>query len=60
MTDTANSAAPSPGPRTFTSPSEALSGMVGVLRRAGPLAAVYLRGRLDPELRERVMVAVAG
>ncbi len=59
VTGTAISAAPSPGPRTFTSRSEALSGIVGVLRRAGPLAAVYLRGRLDPELRERVMVAVS-
>jgi hypothetical protein len=54
VTGTAISAAPSPEPRTFTSPSEALSGMVGVLGRAGPLAAVHLRGRLDPKLRERV------
>jgi AhpD family alkylhydroperoxidase len=46
-------------PRTFASVGEALSDIVGVLRRAGPLAAVYVRGRLDPELRERVMVAVS-
>jgi AhpD family alkylhydroperoxidase len=59
VTGTAFSAAPSPGARTFTSPSEALSGIVGVLRSARPLAAVYLRGRLDPKLRERVMVAVS-
>lgn len=49
----------SPHPRTFASPGKALSDIVGVLGRAGPLAAVYLRGRLDPELRERVMVAVS-
>jgi alkylhydroperoxidase AhpD family core domain len=46
-------------PRTFASPGEALSDIVGVLGRTGPLVAVYLRGRLDPELRERVMVAVS-
>ena len=46
-------------PRTFTSAGETLSDIVGVLGRMGPLAAVYLRGRLDPELRERVMVAVS-
>ncbi len=59
MTHIASSAAPSPEPRTFASPGEALSGIVGVLGRAGPLTAVYLRGRLDPKLRERVMVAVS-
>jgi AhpD family alkylhydroperoxidase len=53
------SAAPSPEPRTFTSSGEALRGTLGVLGRAGPLAAVYLRGRLDAKLRERVMVAVS-
>jgi AhpD family alkylhydroperoxidase len=52
-------AAPFPHPRTFTSAGETLSDLVGVLGRTGPLAAVYLRGRLDPELRERVMVAVS-
>lgn len=46
-------------PRTFASPAEALSDVVAVLRRAGPLADVYLRGRLKPELREQVMVAVS-
>lgn len=46
-------------PRTFTSPAEALSDVAAVLWRAGPLADVYLRGRLKPELRERVMVAVS-
>lgn len=33
--------------------------MIGVARRARPLSAVYLRGTLDPQLRERVMVAVS-
>jgi AhpD family alkylhydroperoxidase len=51
--------APAPHPVTFTSIGETVGDMIGVLRRAGPLAAVYLRGRLDPELRERVMVAVS-
>lgn len=50
---------PLPHPRTFASAGEALSDVAAVLRRAGPLAAVYLRGRLDPGLRERVMVAVS-
>lgn len=55
-----SSAASSLGnPRTFTSPAEALSDVAAVLRRAGPLADVYLRGRLEPEVRERVMVAVS-
>jgi AhpD family alkylhydroperoxidase len=48
-----------PSPRTFASPGEALSDIAGVVRRAVPLAGVYLRGDLDPELRERVMVAVS-
>ena len=51
--------APCPHPRTFASLGEALSDIVGVLGRVGPLAAVYMRGRLAPELRERVMVAVS-
>ncbi len=46
-------------PRTFSSAGEALGELAGVLGRAGPLTAVYLRGRLDPGLRERVMVAVS-
>lgn len=53
------SPAPSPEPRTFRSPGEALRDLIGALGHAGPLTAVYLRGRLDPELRERVMVAVS-
>jgi AhpD family alkylhydroperoxidase len=32
---------------------------VGVVRRARSLASAYLRGSLDPELREQVMVAVS-
>ncbi len=53
-------AAPRAGmPRTFASPREAIADLAGIARRAGPLASVYLRGDLDPELRERVMVAVS-
>ncbi len=33
--------------------------LLGVARRARPLAATYARGDLDPALRERVMVAVS-
>jgi AhpD family alkylhydroperoxidase len=50
---------PSQSPRTFASPGEAISDFVGVVRRAWPLANAYLRGGLDPALRERVMVAVS-
>ena len=53
------SAPPSREPRTFASPAEVLSGLAGIAYRAAPLAATYLGGRLDPELRERVMVAVS-
>jgi AhpD family alkylhydroperoxidase len=55
----ATAAPPRPAPRTFGSAAEALSDLAGVLRRAVPLAGVYLRGDLDPETRERVMVAVS-
>jgi AhpD family alkylhydroperoxidase len=51
--------APLSRPRALGSAGEALSDFAGVLGRAGPLTAVYLRGRLDPGLRERVMVAVS-
>ncbi len=47
------------GPRTFASPVEWAHDVVGVAQHGGPLAAVYLRGRLDATLRERVMVAVS-
>jgi AhpD family alkylhydroperoxidase len=47
------------GPRTFASPAEWAHDVVGVAQHSGPLAAVYLRGRLDATLRERVMVAVS-
>jgi AhpD family alkylhydroperoxidase len=47
------------GPRTFASPAEWAHDVVGVAQHGGPLAAVYLRGRLDATLRERVMVAVS-
>jgi AhpD family alkylhydroperoxidase len=50
---------PDRAPRTFTSPREAWRDLAGVARRAAPLGRVYLRGGLDPELRERVMVAVS-
>jgi AhpD family alkylhydroperoxidase len=46
-------------PRTFASPVEWARDVVGLAVRSGPLAAVYLRGRLDARLRERVMVAVS-
>jgi AhpD family alkylhydroperoxidase len=46
-------------PRTFSSPAEALRDLIGVARRARPLTTAYLRGGLDPDLRERVMVAVS-
>jgi AhpD family alkylhydroperoxidase len=48
-----------PTPRTFASPREALGDLMGVARRAASLTSVYLRGGLDPELRERVMIAVS-
>ena len=48
-----------PKPRTFATPWEGLGDLMGVARRASPLASVYLRSRLEPELRERVMVAVS-
>ncbi|MCB0828127.1 MAG: carboxymuconolactone decarboxylase family protein [Solirubrobacterales bacterium] len=56
---TVTAAPPSPAPRTFGSPGEALADVAGVARRVLPIAGVYLRGDLDPELRERVMVAVS-
>jgi AhpD family alkylhydroperoxidase len=46
-------------PRTFASAREWARDVVGLARRSGPLAAVYLHGRLDATLRERVMVAVS-
>ncbi|MGZ5375402.1 MAG: carboxymuconolactone decarboxylase family protein [Solirubrobacterales bacterium] len=52
-------APPLPHPRTFASAGEALSDVAAVVGRAGPLVAVYLGARLDPMLRERVMVAVS-
>ena len=51
--------APRRSPRTFASPGEAIRDLLGVTRRARPLAAAYLRGGVDPKLRERVMVAVS-
>lgn len=50
---------PRPVPRTFASPAEAIRELIGVARRAGPLSGVYLRGTLEPQLREQVMVAVS-
>jgi AhpD family alkylhydroperoxidase len=50
---------PSQSPRTFASPVEAISDLVGVVRRTRPLTNAYLRGDLNPALRERVMVAVS-
>jgi AhpD family alkylhydroperoxidase len=51
--------APRRSPRTFASPGEAIGDLLGVARRARPLAGAYLRGDIDPRLRERVMVAVS-
>jgi AhpD family alkylhydroperoxidase len=50
---------PGRSPRTFASPSEAIRDLLGVARQARPLATAYLRGGVNPELRERVMVAVS-
>ena len=44
---------------TFASPREALGDLTGVALRTSSLVSAYLRGGLDPELRERVMVAVS-
>jgi AhpD family alkylhydroperoxidase len=50
---------PGPSPRTFTSPWEAAADIAALWMRAPVLAGVYLRRRLDPQLRERIMVAVS-
>jgi AhpD family alkylhydroperoxidase len=50
---------PRRAPRTFSSPVDAGRDLVAVALRARPLATAYLRGGLDPDLRERVMVAVS-
>jgi len=47
------------GPRVFDSPLEAARDLAAVTRRARVLAAVFALRRLDPPLRERVMVAVS-
>jgi AhpD family alkylhydroperoxidase len=52
-------APPRAEPRTFASPIVAARSFAGVMRRSAPLVAAYLGGRLDPELREHVMVAVS-
>ncbi|HEX6228924.1 MAG TPA: carboxymuconolactone decarboxylase family protein [Solirubrobacterales bacterium] len=46
-------------PRTFASPGEALRELAGAVSRTPVLASAYLQGGLEPELRERVMVAVS-
>lgn len=46
-------------PRVFSSPGEFAGDVAAVVRRAGPLAAVFLRGRLDGRERERIMLAVS-
>lgn len=51
--------APSRTPRTFASPTDAIRDLAGVVRRARLLTNAYLRGGLDPDLRERVMFAVS-
>jgi AhpD family alkylhydroperoxidase len=51
--------APRRSPRTLASPADAIRDLIGVVQRARPLATAYLRGDLDPEMRERVMVAVS-
>ena len=52
-------AAVSGSPRGFGSPGEFAGDVAAVIRRAGPLAAVFLRGRLDGRERERIMLAVS-
>jgi AhpD family alkylhydroperoxidase len=51
--------AASRSPRTFASPTDAIRDLAGVVRRTRPLLSAYRRGGLDPDLRERVMVAVS-
>jgi len=46
-------------PRTFASAAEWARDVLGVAQRGGVLAAVYLGGRLEARMRERVMVAVS-
>ena len=48
-----------PSPRTFMSPWEAAADIAALWMRAHVLAGVYLGRTLDPELRERIMVAVS-
>ena len=55
----ATTAAVSAGPRVFASPGEFVGDVAAVGCRAGTLAAVFLRGRLDERERERIMVAVS-
>jgi AhpD family alkylhydroperoxidase len=52
-------AALSGNPRIFGSLGEFAGDVAAVVRRAGPLAAVFLHGRLDRRERERIMVAVS-
>lgn len=52
-------AAVSGSPRVFGSPGEFAGDVAGVIRRARPLAAVFLHGRLDRRERERIMLAVS-
>jgi len=46
-------------PRIFGSLGEFVGDVAAVVRRVGPLAAVFLHGRLDRRERERIMVAVS-
>ena len=46
-------------PRMYGSPGEFAGDVAAVVRRIGPLAAVFLRGRLDRRERERIMLAVS-
>ena len=41
-------------PRVFGSPGEFAGDVAGVIRRARPLAAVFLHGQLDRRERERI------
>ena len=52
-------AAVSGSPRVFGSPGEFAGDVAAVVRRTGPLVAVFLRGRLDGRERERIMLAVS-
>lgn len=58
VTNDATSATPGSGPRRFASLGDAARTLAGVAGVSLPLVRVY-RGSIEPDLRERVMVAVS-